>query len=78
MSDSVCLNCGGEMEQDWAPCPKCGWKVPETWEESAEEPEEGTAASRNAILAKPRSWIEWTALFLLALGLAGLVLWMFK
>ena len=78
MGESVCLKCGGEMEQDWAPCPNCGWRLPGAWEESSEEPEEGTPASRNAILAKPRKWIQWTALGLLVVGLAGLITWLFK
>ena len=78
MGDLVCLRCGREMDQDWAPCSNCGWKAPEFWEESSEELEEGTPATRNAILAKPRKWIQWTALGLLGVGLAGLILWLIK
>lgn len=90
MGESVCLNCGREMEQDWAPCPHCDWKAPETWEESQEEPEEGTTASRHAILARfrhsvdqievgrQRKWVQGTALLLLMAGFLGLLLWAFR
>lgn len=64
MNDLVCLECGKEMEYDWAPCSHCGWKAPETWE----EPTEGTPPGR-AILSKPNNWMKWTVWLLLALGL---------
>jgi hypothetical protein len=49
------------MEYDWAPCPKCGWKQPGAWEEASEEPEEGTPASRHAVLSSPKKWVYVTA-----------------
>lgn len=75
MDELVCLQCGKEMEYDWAPCPHCGWKAPGPWDASAEELEEGTPASRHAVLAKPKSWIRWTVLGLL---MSGLLWWMMK
>ena len=66
MSESVCLECGWEMEYDWAPCPKCGWTAPAAWEDGAEEPEEGTPASRHAVLSSPKKWIKASAWILLA------------
>lgn len=73
MSELVCLQCGKEMEYDWAPCPHCGWKAPGPWEESAEE----EPIAGKPLLTKPHSWIQWTAWFLLAVALAGLLFWFF-
>jgi hypothetical protein len=74
MGELVCLQCGREYDHDWAPCPHCGWKAPNGWEDSAEESEEGISASRYAVLAKPRKWIRWAAFGLLGLGLLCWVL----
>jgi hypothetical protein len=76
MSELVCLECGKEMEYDWAPCPHCGWKAPGPWEEPDGEYGEAAPAPR-ALLAKPRSWIRTTAWVLLAAGLAA-ALWFFR
>jgi len=73
MSGLVCLKCGKEMEYDWAPCPNCGWKVPEPWEEADEEGEGSPAGSHGAILSKPRKWISRTVWGLLLAGLAVLI-----
>ncbi len=78
MDELICLNCGRGIAYDWAPCPHCGWKTPESWEESAEEPQEDTPASRNAVLAKPRRWIQGTVIVLLAMALAGLIGWIVR
>lgn len=77
MSGLVCLNCGREMEYDWAPCPNCGWKPPEPWEEDEREGGENPA-SNGALLSKTRPWIQWTVWLLLAAGLAGLLAWLFR
>jgi hypothetical protein len=74
MDELVCLNCGKEMEYDWAPCPHCGWKPPESWEESAEEP----IGESHAILSKPRKWIYLTAWILLAAALAWILLYLYR
>ena len=71
MNELVCLQCGKEIEYDWAACPNCGWKAPETWEESAEEPE-STTGPKNAFLASQNKWIRWTTWILLAAVIAGL------
>ncbi|HVZ80018.1 MAG TPA: hypothetical protein VHE12_04365 [bacterium] len=63
MSDTVCLQCGKEVEYDWAPCPHCGWKAPEPWEEPEEEQPSRT------VLQKPNRWMKWTVWILLILGL---------
>ena len=78
MDELVCLKCGKEMPYDWAPCPNCGWKTPEFWEESEEEPEEGSPSSKYAAFSKskPLNWVKVTILILLVLALSGLV-WMF-
>jgi len=78
MSDLVCLECGKEMEYDWAPCPHCGWKAPGAWEESGEEPEGGAPASRHGALRIPGKWIRLTAWCLLAAFLTGLVLYLIR
>lgn len=74
MSELVCLNCGKEMEYDWAPCSHCGWKPPEPWE----EPEEEDSAPQKMLLAKPRPWIQWTAWLLLGSALLALLRWFFR
>jgi hypothetical protein len=73
MDEMVCLQCGKELEQDWAPCPHCGWKAPESWEEAEEE----SPATPKALLAKPRKWISLTAWVLLAAALAGFLIFKF-
>jgi len=73
MSDLVCLQCGKDMEYDWAPCPHCGWKVPGPWEESAEQ----YPTADKPLMSKSSPWIQWTALVLLALALIGLFIWLF-
>ena len=75
MSDLVCLNCGKEMEYDWAPCPHCGWKPPQSWEEA---PEEEGPPSRDALLSKTRPWIQGTAWILLAAALVLLAVWLLR
>ncbi len=77
MSDLVCLKCGSEIPYDWAPCPECGWKAPSEWEESSEEPEEGSPASRHAVLSSPKKWIKRTAWFLITIGLILLLYHLF-
>jgi hypothetical protein len=72
MSGLVCLNCGKEMEYDWAPCPHCGWKPPEPWEEE----EENTPS--HPVLQKPNPWVKWTTWILLVLGLGALLLRVFR
>ena len=72
MSELVCLKCGKEMEYDWAPCPHCGWKVPEPWEEAEAEP-----LTTKPLLAKPNPWIQWTTWCLLVAALVTLFLWLF-
>jgi hypothetical protein len=67
MSEVVCLECGAEMEYDWAPCPKCGWKPPENWEAEGDEVESLDAETRPGMMAKPRGWITWTAWVLVGL-----------
>ena len=65
MSDFVCLECGKEMEYDWAPCPHCGWKAPEPWETTEEIPE------RKITLDKPNPWVKGTVWALLLATLIG-------
>ena len=74
MDELVCLNCGKEMEYDWAPCSHCGWKPPEPWDSSEEAPLEGG----HAILSSPRKWIRLTAWSLLAVSLVGLLLYLYR
>lgn len=74
MSELVCLQCGKELEYDWAPCPHCGWEVPNSWE----EPDEEYKVSSRAILAKPRTWIRATTWTILAAALAWVVLWLLR
>ncbi len=77
MDKLVCLQCGKEFEYDWAPCPHCGWKAPESWEESEEE-QENDPASGKALLEAPRKWISLTAWILLGAAFAGLWFYLFK
>ena len=77
MSGGVCLNCGREMEYDWAPCPHCGWKAPEPWEEPQGEEGDGPT-SDGTLLSKNRPWIRGTIWVLLAAGLAGGLAWLFR
>ena len=64
MAESVCLECGAEIPYDWAPCPQCGWKAPNAWE----NPEEEEVVSKSdGVLSKPRRWIGWTAWILLGI-----------
>jgi hypothetical protein len=76
MSELVCLNCGREMEYDWAPCPNCGWKPPEPWEATQEEEEENPV-SNGTLLSKTNPWIQGTVWLLLAASLVGLLAWLF-
>lgn len=76
MGELVCLQCGKEMEYDWAPCPHCGWKPPEPWEEMAED--EGDSPVKSTLMAKPNQWIQWTAGVLLGIALLGLVFWFLR
>ena len=73
MSEAVCLQCGKEIQYDWAACPHCGWKAPENWEEPDEE---GEMSAPQGVLSKPRPWIAVTAWVVLAAALAGLVLYL--
>ncbi len=73
MSESVCLQCGKDLEYDWAPCPECGWKAPETWE----TPEEEEAVSQG-LLSKPRPWIKFTTWIVLIAALGGLILFLLR
>jgi hypothetical protein len=77
MSELVCLNCGREMEYDWAPCPNCGWKSPEPWDEAKGEDEEFRPNPKAGFLSKPRHWIQGTVWILFAAGLVGLLAWLF-
>jgi hypothetical protein len=70
----VCLECGAEMEYDWAPCPKCGWKPPENWEAEGDEVESLDGEPRPGVMSKPRGWITWTTLVLLFAILLFLIL----
>ena len=72
MSESVCLECGAEMEYDWAPCPRCGWKPPENWEADGEM-EELDGEPQPGIMAKPRRWIAWTAWVMVVLVAVWLI-----
>jgi len=67
MSEFVCLECGAEMEYDWAPCPKCGWKPPENWEAEGDEVESLDSDVRPGVMSKPRGWITWTAWLMVGL-----------
>ena len=73
MSEMTCLNCGREMQYDWAPCPNCGWKPPEAWENSAEE-EENEGRPHPTLLSKKRPWVQWTVWLLVAAALVGLLI----
>ncbi len=73
MSEYVCLQCGKELEYDWAPCPNCGWKPPEPWEITQEDEE---FYEEKITLDKPRPWVQITTWLLLALGLLGLILFL--
>jgi len=86
MPETICLECGTEMPYEWAPCPECGWKAPDSWEMDEDISPAKTASS--GLLSKlvvsaqsesnpHRPWISWTAwilLGLLCLGL-GLTAW---
>ncbi len=74
MSELVCLQCGKEMEYDWAPCPHCGWKVPGPWDTSEEE----EPLTSRPLMTKSRPWIEWTAWVLLIAALISLVVWLLR
>ncbi len=74
MDELVCLKCGKEMDSEWAPCPHCGWKLPEEWEISQEEMEAEQASPR--FLSSPRRWIRLTAWIVLAAALAGLLIYL--
>ncbi len=73
MSESVCLECGAEMPYDWAPCPQCGWKVPDAWE--AEETGE-TIGPSQGLLSKPQPWIGITAWVVIALLVFGFLFYL--
>jgi len=72
MSESVCLQCGGEMPYDWAACPECGWKAPEAWE----TPEEGEVPAPKGVLSKSNKWTKVTAWVVLAAFLFGFFLYL--
>jgi hypothetical protein len=75
MSEGVCLQCGSEMPYDWAPCPNCGWKAPDTWE-ADEEPGQNPKTLQVA-LSKRQPWIGpmvWILITVLLLGLVY-ILW---
>ena len=74
MSESVCLQCGKEMPYDWAACPECGWKAPESWE----TPEEEEPSARPIVLSKFRSWTKTTAWIILAVFLAGFLMYLVR
>lgn len=71
MGEGVCLECGSEMPYDWAPCPKCGWKAPDSWETEEEFVEETNPTP--GFLSSPRSWISLTVWVLLGIFLIGLM-----
>ena len=74
MDELVCLQCGKEMEYEWAPCPYCGWKPPEEWEISQEEMEAEAPSTR--FLSSPRKWIRYTAWIVLLASLFGLLIYL--
>lgn len=71
MGEGVCLECGAEMPYDWAPCPQCGWKAPDSWEVE-EESAEGTNLTPG-FLSSLRPWIGLTVWVLLGTFLIGLL-----
>lgn len=73
MDELVCLQCGKELEYDWAPCPHCAWKPPEAWEM---DPEDEEISGRKIALDKPRPWVQRTSWLLLALTLLGLIVFL--
>lgn len=76
MSEVVCLECGAEMPYDWASCPQCGWKAPDSWEVE-EESVEGTNKAPG-FLSSPRPWIGLTVWALLVVFLIGLLVVVFR
>lgn len=72
MSESVCLQCGKEMEYDWAPCPECGWKAPENWE----TPEEESEVASPRVMPSFRYWTKITAWVVLAAFVGSLLLYL--
>jgi hypothetical protein len=70
--DGVCLECGADMTYDWAACPNCGWKAPDSWEMNEEISE--SLRESSVFLSKNRAWVSPTVWILLAIFLLGLVL----
>lgn len=65
---TACLECGLELEYDFAACPRCGWQPPAAWslDEVEEEPER---FKRSAVMKKNRLWLRvgWVLVFLIFL-----------
>lgn len=69
---TACLECGSQIEHEWAACPRCGWKAPEAWEAEDDAEEEAVPRHRAGVMAKPRAWVRvlaWAVLGFIALWL---------